>query len=589
MNNTATEPKIRHRLAHARDCACRRRAPAGVWTTRAGAALRAVVAAGGVLVAISGADIHAAPGAVPGMWGTTDTSQPAAIEWPANWYGERNLRAQWWKILADSPSTWKFENHAKGEPPGNTYYLWRFDKPLPEGTKLLIEGDFPHARMMSLQVCAPWSRALPSIGDGTGIPEVGLLDEDIVPDPGHTNPYLVGANRQAPKRHFHVTFELRDGNPAELNPKAAVPPYRAPGNLRVGCRRSGKDGQRGPFVWVRVYLPDRYDPYGGVEPPVLRLQLPGQKPELAPITREIELNLMKEGEPYSAAENPALPNDRSVKEVESLEWLRDWTLEGLKTAGEPGDFVPDVYRFFSPRGELRLIKFYDIAYYIGWLKHIKNPDACRTRLPKAYAYLYGKGQDRPPPANDEHSSGHAVHNSYLSSGATLKPGQLLVFRGKAPNTPRTLAGDKTMGSSEQLRYWGITLQAGRPTKLAAVISIVDEEVVLDADRNYTIVIGRKADRPANARAENGISWFEWPVGDALAILIRVMSTSATPWAHAPQRITWADTDYCDNNKWPTAVKQRMGEYFFTGRYMSRQEIESLGQGGRAPYTKPAAW
>ncbi|MDY7012650.1 MAG: hypothetical protein SVX43_03440 [Cyanobacteriota bacterium] len=527
--------------------------------------------------------------AVPGMWGTTPTDDPASIEWPDHWYGAKNLRAQWWKIFAESPSSWQFENHSKGEPPGNTYFLWRYDKPVPEGTKILIEGDFPHARMMNFQVCAPWSPELPSIGDGTGIPEISLLDEDIVPDPGHTNPYLPGADRSATKRHYHVTFELRDGNPVAFNPQAAIPPYRAQGNLRYGCTRSGKGGDRGPLIWMRMFLPDGYDPYGQVEPPVIRLQFPGREPVLAPISREVELNIARVPQPYSVRQNPALENGRSLKEQESLEALKEWAIEGLAKAGEPGTFVPGVARMFThPDGTLKLIKSFGTPLFIGWLRRYDEPDRCHELL-RIYHYLYGMNPYLPPPANDEHTSGHNIYNTYLYSAVTLRPGRVLVFRGKAPKTPRTLSGETVMGSSEQLRYWGMTLQTGDPMKLTPVVDIVDEQVVLDANGYYAIVISSVQDRPANARPENGITWFPWPVGDSLALNLRVMSTHAKTWKYAPQLITWEDGNYCEPEKYLHAAKQRMGEYYFNGRYMLREQVEALGRIGRPPYAIPPQW
>lgn len=524
---------------------------------------------------------------VPGRWGVTDTSKPRSIVWPADWPGVRNLRAQWWKILADSPLSWVFSKHAKGEPPDNTYYLWRFDKPMPEGTKLLIEGDFPHARMFDLQVCAPWQASLPFIGDGTGIPEVPLLDEDIVPDPGHTNPFRPGENRNARYRHYHVTFELRDGDPVVLNGNAMLPPYRSPGNLRVGCTRLGKDGPRGPVVWVRIFLPDGYDPYGGVEPPVLRIQYPGQAPVLAPITREVEYNINQtQGAPYTIAENPAI-GDRSLKEAESFQWLADWASMQVANAGTVGDFRPGQTEFYTlPNQELKLIKLYDTAYFIGWQRNIGDPNWCSAVLPQAYRSLYGKGQFLPPPANEEHTSGQNLYNSYLTGVASLKPNTFLVFTGKGPQTPRTLSGTRRASASPELRYWNITLHVGSP-RLVPVVNITDELVMLDVDRRYMIVIGNVAERPANATVENGISWFALPTGNAVAISIRSMSTSPIMWANAPNAVTWTETDYCDPAKYETAVKARMGEYYWQPRYMTKAEIEAMGQVGRAPYVLPS--
>ncbi|MCI0459256.1 MAG: hypothetical protein L0Z62_20090, partial [Gemmataceae bacterium] len=438
---------------------------------------------------------------VPGMWGTTDTSRPEKIVWPDHWIGARNLRAQWFKILAESPEAWQasgFLNHAKGEPPDNTYYLWRYDKPVPEGTKILIEGDFPHARMTSFQVCAPADPRFLGTSDGTGLPEIHLLDEDIVPDPGSVNPYLPGADRTARNRHFHITFELRDGDPLALNGAAAVPPYRAPGNLRTGCTGVsapssliGAPKTRGPVVYMRVYLPDNYDPFGTVEPPVIRMQFPGQEPVLAPISRGMPINLRRFVDGYALEENPALESGFSVKELEAKEALREYARNAIAQGGPVGTLVPSVHRTFDrPDGALRLWKIFQAPYFSVYLRdYLADPDGCRTELPGRYRAAFGQmGPGAPAPGNDEHVSNHHSFNTYLDGAANLGPGQLLVFRGKAPRTPRTLRGNPVMEPSDQVRYWNISLHTGSPTRLVPVVNVTDEEVVLDRDGRYTIVL-----------------------------------------------------------------------------------------------------
>jgi hypothetical protein len=83
---------------------------------------------------------------VPGMWATTDMSRPESIEWPANWHGDRCISCQWLhRYLVDR--TWKLgEGAAQGEDIFASYFWWGTAKPPPEGTKILIEGDFPSAR-----------------------------------------------------------------------------------------------------------------------------------------------------------------------------------------------------------------------------------------------------------------------------------------------------------------------------------------------------------------------------------------------------------------------------------------------------------
>ncbi len=539
--------------------------------------------------------------AVPGQWGSTDTSQPQSIEWPRTWVGAKNLRAQWFKILAESPDAWKtsgYINHAKGEPPDNTYYLWRYDKPLPEGTKILIEGNFPHARMMSFQVCAPWNnRALVS-SDGVGLPEIHMLDEDIVPDPGHVNPFLHGADRTASNRHFHITFELRDGDPVTLNPKAAIPPYRAPGNVRIGCTGSAEPGKlfgspkvRGPVVYMRMYLPDHYAPFGGVEPPVIRLQLPGKAPELAPISRGMPINLRKFINEYPLADNPAQASGLSVKEEEANRALRDYASRAVAESGQLGTNSAGVHRLFEGAdGILRLYKSFQTAWLMTYFKnYLKDPEGCRSKLPRRYRYAFGEmGPDAPPPGNDEHTSDHHAFNTYLVSAANLGPGQLLVFHGKAPQTPHTLNGDAVMGDSSQLRYWNLSMHTGSPTRLTPVVNITDETVAVDRNGYYTIVIGREQDKPAKATAENGMTWRTWPTGSVLSLSWRILSTAVDPWQHAPQRITWQEADTCAFGHNPDAVRARMGDYFPQGRYMSRAQVEKLAAGGTWPSSVAAS-
>ena len=55
--------------------------------------------------------------------------------------------------------------------------------------------------------------------------------------------------------------------------------------------------------------------------------------------------------------------------------------------------------------------------------------------------------------------------------------------------------------------------------------------------------------------------------------------------NAPNAIKWNETDYC-TLKWQTAVKNRMGTYYWRPRYMTRSQIEVLGLGWET--TVPAA-
>src|SRR5690348_3565982 len=65
--------------------------------------------------------------------------------------------------------------------------------PVPLGGAIELKGQFPHARYMSLQT---YSTTLQTA--------TNLRDDQINPDPGSTNPFRVGADRNAAKRDYTV-------------------------------------------------------------------------------------------------------------------------------------------------------------------------------------------------------------------------------------------------------------------------------------------------------------------------------------------------------------------------------------------------
>ncbi|MBA4387170.1 MAG: hypothetical protein C0404_04255 [Verrucomicrobia bacterium] len=552
-------------------------------------------AAGASAVGLARLDI-AASGVVPGQWGTTDTSKSGDIEWPTNWYGAHNPRAQWFKILAEKPTEWNYQNHVKGEPPFNTYYIYKFAQPLPEGTRLLLEGDFPHCRLFDIQVGPPWLNEMPAIGDGAGIPEIPILDQDIEPDPGSVNPFRSGVNRAATNRHYHVTFELRDGNPVDLNPAAGRPPYRSRGNLRYAGRRAGPKGviDRGPYIFVRVYLPDRLDPYAAVEPPLLRVQYPGKTPVLAPVCQMMELNLQDLLPPYTLEENPAQPDGTSLKEREANEELKRRAGFDLAHAGAPGTYysslrLPPVWG--ETNGTLQVRKNINHVYFTLVSQHYGDADGgsnyiCNT-LPSDFLSWFGCGKNAIPPGNDEHASGTSLYNTYLATVANIRSGELFVVAGRLPSVPRTLSGGGIAAADGDLRSMILQMYAGDPddTKLMPVVCMADEDIVADTNGDYMIVIGRPEHRPSNADAAHGITWREWPTGNVLRVDWRMTSTRQIPWSHAPQVVAWEEGDYWPPEKNPRAVRARMAEYYPTCRYLWPGQVEALGAVGTGGYER----
>jgi hypothetical protein len=527
---------------------------------------------------------------VPGMWGTADTSSPESIEWPADWHGDRCISCQWLhRYLVDS--TWKLgEGAAQGEDIFASYFWWGSTEPLPEGTKILIEGDFPYARYFNLQVSPPWHPQYPDWRSGRGAPEIPLIDVDIVPDPDHTNPYLPGADRYAENRHYHVTFELRSGNPVELNPKAGVPPYRAPGNLRFGGHRSGQHGEFGPYVGIRIYAPDNFDPLAGVELPVVRVQFPGKDPVLAPPVADPYWSALRNPddwpEPILDPEmNPCLDGGLS-KVAASLVTMRRAFISEVVGELPPFGQVGATGRLTGnrdfntlPDGSLRMFKVF------GWPRNILASQRGGEYAVRYDREVFHRGADVPPPGNDEHVSGTDMHNSFVKTKVFLEPGVVVLIQAKAPRIPRTLHRDRVMGASDQLRYWSLNFVSQlRGTPIVAG-GVLDEMVVLDTNGDYTIVVGRAEDRPTNATADNGFTWT--PVRlSTINLMFRFKSTAEKTWSRALQNVSWAEGDFLLPTYDPNALKRVMGDSLPSVRYSTKEQVEKMGSVGTAPYQIP---
>jgi hypothetical protein len=134
---------------------------------------------------------------------------------------------------------------------GVNYYLGRVS--LPPGGRLVVRGEYPHARYTSFNVY-----------DETFQPTDALADVDIHPDRGATNPFVVGNRRDRAERGYTVK----------------VVPDPVPQHRRNRARNTvylGDEGQSrfNASMVLRVYLPDRgRDQFGGVPLPEVAVRLP---------------------------------------------------------------------------------------------------------------------------------------------------------------------------------------------------------------------------------------------------------------------------------------------------------------------------
>src|SRR3954451_20913180 len=124
------------------------------------------------------------------------------------------------------------------------------------GTRIRIEGQFPHSRYTS------WN-----VYDSAARPIDALTDSDIAPDAGSSNPFLPGADRTVTQRSYTAFIEI--------GPKPAQP---APNTLYTG------DSRGGTFLY-RVYVPDTgRDEKGSVPLPRVTLESADGSP--APLSAE---------------------------------------------------------------------------------------------------------------------------------------------------------------------------------------------------------------------------------------------------------------------------------------------------------------
>jgi hypothetical protein len=130
------------------------------------------------------------------------------------------------------------------------------------GTRIRIEGEYPHARYIS------WN-----VYDAAARPIDALSDVQLAPDPGSTNPFMPGADRTVTERSYTAFIEV--------GPKPAQP---APNTLYTG------DSRGGTFLY-RVYVPDAgRDEKGGVPLPRVTLEPAGGggTPVTAEACRELQ-------------------------------------------------------------------------------------------------------------------------------------------------------------------------------------------------------------------------------------------------------------------------------------------------------------
>jgi hypothetical protein len=147
-----------------------------------------------------------------------------------------------------------------------------------------------------------------------------------------------------------------------------------------------------------------------------------------------------------------------------------------------------------------------------------------------------------------------VHVAYVFTFYSAGFGPVLAFHAQAPTTPKTLAGEPTMGS-DQVRYWSACTNNGATMVYACAH---------DARGDYTLVISTAANRPSNATAACGVVWL--PAGPTPQTLLILRNMLPAPeFANAIQ------------NAAQGTELQTMGAFYPVGQYYARvSDFEQTG-------------
>jgi hypothetical protein len=320
-------------------------------------------------------------------------------------------------------------------------------------------------------------------------PFTHMADVDIAPDPGSANPFLPGALRTTPVAQRHYTLYIT---------------FDA--NFKPGPNTIYVDPSANPtgVFTARVYVPDRgRDVTGGVGLPQVTWQPNSQ------------------GAP--AVVSPCVNTEKPTVS----------TITPLYAQQEGPDTGPNMPGRNPPKWH----KFTNLCQ-AGQDLFFDNPYG--DTVPNT-------GQS---PCSNFGSGGFLsnMDNAYVYTGITRGYGKLVVLHGKAPTYAATYPAAKRMPSGEQLRYWSFC--QNDPYDQRYIGCLRDDQVTLDKDGWYTIVISRPSDRPKCAK--NWIPWGPQPWG---TLIYRHMLPAAS-FSGAIQRATYG------------TEQQSMGDYYPTARYLT---------------------
>ncbi len=340
-------------------------------------------------------------------------------------------------------------------------------------------------------------------------PVDAVSDRDILPAAGSSNPFVAGADRGSAARSYRMQI------------LAATPPEsRAPNTLYAHLPLGEAAATAVPYALViyRIYVPDTgTDRAGDVPLPRVTFHAP-------------------DGGAY-----------RGPEACDALEPFLPADLNEQVTHAAAAPPVPTGFGSFAD---------------LNWLKFIGLQSSTENRV-NATPLREPVHALTPNPSGGSGGFASNVDNNYIYAPLNQDHGPLAVFEARMPRAPASVAGDPVMGAGD-LRYWSVCSYEIASQRYYDCL--YDENSVLDADNRGIFLIGREADRPANARPECGVNWLPWgPLKNSLAIMRHMLPEDDFP--HAIQRVP-APPGSCE--------APVMGAYFPYGTHLNTKDFEALG-------------
>lgn len=333
-------------------------------------------------------------------------------------------------------------------PDTNTIY-WGAKFTIPEGAKLVMEGQFPRSRYTSYVSY-----------DERGQPVETVADYLLEPLPGHTNTTRHGADRTSSKRSYQI--EIKTGNVRDTSRPEGI--YLEDGRtVKVMSAPQNGEGKQ-QVVILRIYTPDK------------GTGITGGVPLPSPVLTLADGKVLR-----GTAACQALNTTQRLAVSPDAFGMPAWRYRELLTT--PGK--PDTHPATRPA-----------TWYAQFDR--KQFESIFTGVPTGD---YSRKSEGFYPTTD---------NTYIRTFYNRKFGPVFVIRGKLPVTPKTMNGDKIMNVKDaDMRYWSICSQKGAANTMV-IKCLNDEEVVIDKDRNFVIAFSKAADRPRTAYPECGINWLPMP-------------------------------------------------------------------------------